>query len=77
MITSSIRTLNACSITINNVTLYFSYSALVALDYGNVRLRVDNCTHTTSRHLSQFGVKDYYKVPTATLQSEALTILTT
>lgn len=77
MITCSILNSNACSVTINKVTLYFSYSTLVALNHGNVRLRIDDCTRTTTKHLSQFNVSDYYKVPSSTLEAEACIILAT
>lgn len=77
MIANSILTSNACTVTINRVTLFFSYSNLVALNYGNVRLRIDDCPRTITKHLTQFGVSDYYKVPAATLESEALIILAT
>lgn len=83
MITHSQVTTNLTITHIGNLNLYFSCSTLIAFDYNNTRLRIDEAifgfyfSRTTTRHLKKFGIGDYYKVSPETLQLEALSIIRT
>lgn len=78
MITHSQIMTNLTITSIGNLSLYFSYATLIAIDCNNIRLRTNEVvSKTTTRHLKKLGIDNYYKVSPETLQSEALSIIRT
>lgn len=52
-------TTNCTIVTIGTKTYYYSYHALIGFKSENDKIRVAPISHTTARHLTKMGIKEF------------------